>query len=61
MKDICGGDQSLCSEGPGRYFGLCESLPCESSQRQFVKGRVWLYVNKTLFIGISPAGHWLRL
>ena len=45
----------------GRYFGLCESLPCESSQRQFVNERVWLYVNKTLFIGISLAAHWLRL
>ena len=37
MKDIYGGDQKPVQQGArGRYFGLCESLPCESSQRQFV-------------------------
>lgn len=62
MKDIYGGDHKPVQQGArGRYFGLCESLPCESSQRQFVNERVWLCVNKTLFIGISLAGHWLRL
>lgn len=45
MKGISGGNRKPlvgAAKGRGWICGLCESLPCENSQRQFVNERVWL-------------------
>ena len=61
MKDVSGGDRKPlvgAAKGRGWIFGLCESLPCENSQRQFVKERVWLCSHKTL---LTKTGRGLAL